>query len=86
MEHFRLSAIWPTDNRLGTSLNQILGWTTVRELYSRALEQGPLVAVLRGRSRLSGQELAISPFSAAADEISHSVLTRGHFYTQLLLL
>ena len=28
-------------SRLGSSLNQIQGWTTVRESYSRALEQGP---------------------------------------------
>ena len=42
MEQVRLSAVWPMENWLGSSLNQILGWTTVRESYSRALEQGPL--------------------------------------------
>ena len=33
---------------LGSSLNQIQGWMTVPESYSRALEQGPLVEVLCG--------------------------------------
>ena len=42
-EQVRLCAVWPTDNWLGSSLNQIQGWTTVRESYSRALEQGPLL-------------------------------------------
>ena len=31
------------ENWLGSSLNQIHGWTTVRESYCRALEQGPLL-------------------------------------------
>ena len=31
------------DNWLGSSLNQIQGWNTVRESYSRALEQVPLL-------------------------------------------
>ena len=30
------------ENWLGSSLNQIQGWYTVQESYSRALEQGPL--------------------------------------------
>ena len=30
---------------LGSSLNQIQGWTTVRESYSHALEQGPLLSI-----------------------------------------
>ena len=38
----RLCAVWPTENWLGSSLNPIQGWTTVRESNSRALEQGPL--------------------------------------------
>ena len=42
MEQVRLCAVWPMENWLGSSLNQIQGWTTVRESYSRALEQGPL--------------------------------------------
>ena len=37
-----LRAIWTMENLLGSSLNQIQGWTTVRESYSRALEQRPL--------------------------------------------
>ena len=35
------------ENWLGSSLNQILGWTTVRESYPRALEQGSLVGSRR---------------------------------------
>ena len=34
------SAVWP---RLGSSLIQTQSWTTVRESYSRALEEGPLL-------------------------------------------
>ena len=45
-EQVRLCAVWPTENWLGSSLNQIQGWTTVRESYSRALEQGPLLFAL----------------------------------------
>ena len=44
MEQVRLCAVWPIENWLGSSLNQIQGWTTVRESYSRALEQVPLVS------------------------------------------
>ena len=43
MEQVRLSAVWPMENWLGSSLNQIQGWTTVRESYFRALEQGSLL-------------------------------------------
>ena len=42
MEQVRLCAVWPLENWLGSSLNQLQGCTTVRESYSRALEQGPL--------------------------------------------
>ena len=42
MEQVRLCAVWPTENWLGSSLNQILDWMTVRESYSRALEQEAL--------------------------------------------
>ena len=42
MEQVRLCAVWAMDNWLGSSLNQIQDWTTVRGSYSRALEQGPL--------------------------------------------
>ena len=45
MEQVRICAVWPTDNWLGYSLNQIQGWTTVRESYSRALEQGSLIVI-----------------------------------------
>ena len=40
-ELVRPCAVRPMENWLG-SLNQVQGWTTVRESYSRALKQGPL--------------------------------------------
>ena len=43
MKQVRLCAVWPMENWLGSSLNQIQGWTTVPESYSRALEQGHLI-------------------------------------------
>ena len=43
MEQVRLCSVWPMENWCGSSLNQIQGWTTVRESYSRALEQEPLI-------------------------------------------
>ena len=42
MEQVRLCAVWPRENWLGSSLNQIQGRTTVTDFYSRALEQIPL--------------------------------------------
>ena len=42
-EQVRLCALWPMENWLGSSLNQIQGWTAVCQSYSRALEQGPLL-------------------------------------------
>ena len=45
MELVRLCAVWPTENWLGSSLYQIRGWTTVRESYSPALEQGSLAGM-----------------------------------------
>ena len=38
------------DNWLGSSLNQVQGWTTVRESYSRASEQRPLSETERSTS------------------------------------
>ena len=46
MEEVKLCAVWPMENWLGSSLNQIQGWTPVRESYSRALEQGSLALAL----------------------------------------
>ena len=37
---------------LGSSLNQIQGWTTVQESYSRALEQRPLPSSLQSEEGL----------------------------------
>ena len=42
MEQVTLSAVWPMENWLGSSLNHIQGSTIVPKSYSRALEQGPL--------------------------------------------
>ena len=44
MEQVRLCAVWLMENWLGSSLNQMQGWTTVRvrESYSPALERGPM--------------------------------------------
>ena len=52
MEQARLSAVWPMENWLGSSLNQIQGWTTVRESYSPALEQPPLAVCMTRRPLL----------------------------------
>ena len=43
MEQGRLCAVWSMENWLSSFLNQIQGWTTVRESYLCALEQGPLL-------------------------------------------
>ena len=43
MEQVRLCAVRPMENWIDSSLNQIQGRTTVRESYSRALDQGPLI-------------------------------------------
>ena len=43
MGQVRPCAVWPMENWLGSSLNWIQAWITLRESYSRALEQGPLV-------------------------------------------
>ena len=51
MKQVRLFDVWPTENWLGSSLNHIQGWTTVRESYSRALEQGPLVSTQHTNER-----------------------------------
>ena len=42
MKHVRVCAVLPMENWLGSSWNQIQGWTTVRQFYSGALEQEPL--------------------------------------------
>ena len=55
VEQVRLCAVWPTEIWLGSSLNQILGWTTVLESYSHVLEQGPLDRE-RALARLSGTD------------------------------
>ena len=59
MEQVRLCAVWPLENWLGSSLNQIQGWTTVQEPYSRALEQGPLVCHCRTFFRESMQYVVL---------------------------
>ena len=57
-EQVRLCVVWPIENWLGSSLNQIQGCTTVQESYSRALEQGPLVGNWRvGRGKWKPREV-----------------------------
>ena len=55
VEQVRLSAVWPMENWLVASLNQIQSWTTVRESYSCALEQRPLVERKRKREKERGR-------------------------------
>ena len=50
MEQVRLCAVWLMENWLGSSLNQIQDWTSVRKSYSRALEQGSLLATTEERA------------------------------------
>ena len=47
MEQVRLCAVWPTENWLGSSLNHMQGWMTVRECCRYALEKGCLVTPAR---------------------------------------
>ena len=54
MEQFCLCAVWPMENWLGSSLNHIQGWTTVRDSYSRALQQGSLLPKEKGVGEISG--------------------------------
>ena len=42
MEQVRPCAVWNMENWLGSSLNQILGWMSVRICYCYALEKGCL--------------------------------------------
>ena len=51
MEQIRLCAVWPMKNWLGSSLNQIQGWTTVRESYSPALVSCHLSILLKCLAR-----------------------------------
>ena len=52
--------VWPMENLLAPILEnqKIQGWTTVREYYSRALEQGPL----GGREPVREKVQAVSEF------------------------
>ena len=45
MEQVRLCAVWPTENWLGSSMNQVQGWKTVLICYCHALETGCLSAI-----------------------------------------
>ena len=63
----------PRENWLDFSLNQIQGWTTVREFYSRALEQGPLAAAVNegmNETKSAIGNLLLVAFEAA-DHITH---------------
>ena len=60
-EQVRLCAVWPMENWLVYSLNQIQCWTTVRESYSRPLERGPLKKSCRKMRPFSQLQLCINP-------------------------
>ena len=62
------------ENWLGSSLNQKQGWTTVRESYSHALEQGPL-AVHRGRP--PRPDITTSPPSSQFLEICKQLVSNS---------
>ena len=68
MEQVSTCAVWAMGNWHGSSLNQIQGWTTVLESYSRALEQGPLL-----QGRLEEEEK-----STDKDEWSRTCITVIH--------
>ena len=52
MEQVRLCDVWPIENWLGSSLNQIQGWNSFWQSYSRALEQRPLLQMVNWTKRL----------------------------------
>ena len=62
MEQVRLNAVLHMENWLGSSFNQIQGCATVRESYSRALEQGPMDE----GERLATTQHHSAPISAGA--------------------
>ena len=64
IKQVRLYALWPMENWLGPSLNQIQDWTTVLESYSRALEDGSLER--RGQPEVA--IVSISPFPSLTSE------------------
>ena len=66
MEQVRHCAVWPMENWLGSFLNQIQLWTTVRESYSRALEQLSLVKPGL-RARQHAQESGVGVDERRAD-------------------
>ena len=60
--------VWPRGNWLGSSLNHIQGRTIVSQSYSRALEQGPLVAVADLQSAI----ICLALFGNGTDSAVHS--------------
>ena len=77
MEKVRLCAVWPMENWLGSSLNQIHGWTTVRESYSCALKQGSLEEIGRQWQQLKHDDYQVSRgrrFSSEIVSICHADL------------
>ena len=67
MEQVRLCAVWPTENWLGSSLNNIQGTTTVRESYSSAF-----------RSRNSAHPTAAPSGSEGAQEVDDGICSEVH--------
>ena len=79
MEQVRLGDVWPMENWLGSSLNQIQGWTTVRELYSSALEQGPLVGDICESDKQASRRRRRSAFSPDSERRSDNEKTSKTF-------
>ena len=81
MEQVRLCAVWPMENWLGSSLNQIQGWTTVRESYSCALEQGPMHDTLyrrqKGSRAAGGSKQRSENISQYSDRIIRTARSRS---------
>ena len=69
MKQVRLWAVWPMENWLCSSLNHIQGWSTVRESYSRALEQVPLEEIGRQHQQLKHDDYQVSRERRFSSEI-----------------
>ena len=68
MEQVILLAVRPMENWLGSSLNQIQGWTTVQEPYSRALGQGSLTKNVQ----FNFERCKIWPINNSAVEVTNA--------------
>ena len=79
MEQVRLCDVWPKENWLGSSLNQIQGGTAVRESYYRALEQGPLAQRAKGGG---GQREASAHMELGRFSVDRNGRSFAEFFSQ----